>query len=68
MKSQSCANCAYGQFTYTPSGRIKAKVPGRCLAPLPVVIVAECVAPLVFAKTGIWPDMGFKCAVWMARP
>lgn len=58
----SCKTCRLARWEFTPSGQIKRKVAGRCMAE-PQVIAPACAEVRVF-KGSIWPDDGKDCPMF----
>ena len=61
---RGCVTCAHGEFERTPTGRIKARVAGRCRAE-PLFNVPACIK-VSWSRNGIWPGDGIDCPTWKA--
>lgn len=59
----SCKVCKMAKWESTPSGQIKRKVAGRCMAE-PKVLAPAC-AEVHVLKSGIWPDGGKDCPMFI---
>jgi hypothetical protein len=65
----NCVTCGHARWTTTPSGRIKAKVAGKCHAPIVDLtphLPACAQAPRV-SKNSIWPDTCETCPTWIQK-
>lgn len=61
---KSCRTCKWSRWYLTPTKRIKKDEAGRCLAPLPVVVLPSCVPSPVWNRQAIWPSDGEECPAW----
>lgn len=65
MSTQAeCAKCQHAEWSRTPTGRIKQKVPGRCKVAPPPRAEAPLlclVQPPAWHKVAIWPDYKGRC-------
>jgi hypothetical protein len=68
MTKRSCGTCNMGhfdEFAFTPTGRFKKGVAGKCLYEIPVPVLPSCVPERnrlnQYVKNAIWPGDGEDC-------
>lgn len=66
---QSCKTCKWSRWWLTPTGRIKKDNAGRCVVPLPIVVLPACVTeaygfPKEWHRQFVTENMGGKCPLW----
>lgn len=59
----SCKNCQLATWEFSPTGKIKKNIAGRCMAE--VTIVAPSCANVQVFKNAIWPKDGDGCPMFV---